>query len=153
MLPFVSATTHSQLSFPVFNVFFSRALGERLRATHPTVIVNSVNPGLAATALTRDAKPSDMPIFMRIMHATIAVTAEVGSRELVWAALAGSERAGSLQGAYIDRCEVREPSDFVLSEKGRIAQDRTFVRGPFLTSDFISNICPSARNRSSCPED
>ncbi|KAL1694372.1 hypothetical protein GGG16DRAFT_47464 [Schizophyllum commune] len=110
----------------LFNVFFSRALGERLRATHPTVIVNSVNPGLAATALTRDAKPSDMPIFMRIMHATIAVTAEVGSRELVWAALAGSERAGSLQGAYIDRCEVREPSDFVLSEKGRIAQDRTF---------------------------
>ncbi|KAI5828740.1 NAD(P)-binding protein [Schizophyllum commune Tattone D] len=110
----------------LFNVFFIRALAERLRSTHPTVIVNSVNPGLATTTLTRDAKPSDMPISLRIMHATIAVTAEVGSRELVYAALAGSERAGSLQGAYVDRCEVREPSDFVVSEKGRIAQDRTF---------------------------
>lgn len=88
---------------------------------------------------------------MRIMHATIAVTAEVGSRELVWAALAGSERAGSLQGAYVDRCEVREPSDFVLSERGRIAQDRTFVRSLFLAGHFISDIYLSARNRSDRP--
>ncbi|KAL1730027.1 hypothetical protein EV714DRAFT_211911 [Schizophyllum commune] len=129
---------------PVFNVFFTRALAERLRSTHPTVIVNSVNPGLATTTLTRDAKPSDMPISLRIMHATIAVTAEVGSRELVYAALAGSERAGSLQGAYVDRCEVREPSDFVVSEKGRIAQDRIFVSSLHLSELLFTDARPSA---------
>ena len=111
----------------MLNVLFVRALNERLRATHPTIIVNAVNPGLCATSLMRNA--SDAPLAMRIRMAILSVSAEVGSRELVWAALAGSEQAGSLRGQYISRNAVVEPSDFVLSERGRIAQDRTWVSG------------------------
>ncbi|KAL1715272.1 hypothetical protein EV715DRAFT_275984 [Schizophyllum commune] len=105
----------------LFNILFTRALNERLRATHPTIIVNAVNPGLCTTNLTRNA---DIPWDMRVRQAVLSVSAEVGSRELVWAALAGSEQAGSLRGQYISRNAVVEPSDFVLSEEGRVAQDR-----------------------------
>ena len=109
----------------MLNVLFVRALNERLRATHPTIIVNAVNPGLCATSLMRNA--SDAPLAMRIRMAILSVSAEVGSRELVWAALAGSEHAESMRGAFCSRNLVREPSDFVLSEDGRIAQDMNWV--------------------------
>ncbi|KAL1683389.1 hypothetical protein EV122DRAFT_201666 [Schizophyllum commune] len=110
---------------PVLNVLFARALNERLRHTHPTVIVNSVDPGLCSTSLFRDE--GRITIGMRLMNALFAVSAEVGSRELVWAALGGSEDADAMRGAFVARHEVRQPSDFVLSERGRIAQDRTWV--------------------------
>ena len=74
-------------------------------------------------------KPEEMPLGQRLMFATLSVSAEVGSRELVWAALAGSEQAGSLRGQYISRNAVVEPSDFVLSEEGRVAQDRIWASG------------------------
>ncbi|KAL1696864.1 hypothetical protein GGG16DRAFT_120509 [Schizophyllum commune] len=105
------------------NVLFARALNERLRQTHPTIIVNSVDPGLCSTSLSRNMKPEEMPLGQRLMFATLSVSAEVGSRELVWAALAGSEHAVSMRGAFCSRNLVREPSDFVLSEDGRVAQD------------------------------
>ncbi|KAL1742110.1 hypothetical protein HDZ31DRAFT_43983 [Schizophyllum fasciatum] len=104
----------------VYTVLFPRALNERLRATHPTVIVNAVDPGMCATTINRDT-PS---LGIRIAYAVFSVSAEVGSREIVRAALGGSERAESLRGAYISRGVVREPADLVLSEQGRIAQDR-----------------------------
>uniref|UniRef100_D8Q4Z8 Uncharacterized protein n=1 Tax=Schizophyllum commune (strain H4-8 / FGSC 9210) TaxID=578458 RepID=D8Q4Z8_SCHCM len=113
------------LTCPVLNVLFARALNERLRHTHPTVIVNSVDPGLCSTSLFRDE--GRITIGMRLMNAILAVSAEVGSRELVWAALGGSENADALRGAFVARHTVRQPSDFVLSERGRIAQDRTWV--------------------------
>ncbi|KAI5892399.1 NAD(P)-binding protein [Schizophyllum commune H4-8] len=108
----------------LLNVLFARALNERLRHTHPTVIVNSVDPGLCSTSLFRDE--GRITIGMRLMNAILAVSAEVGSRELVWAALGGSENADALRGAFVARHTVRQPSDFVLSERGRIAQDRTW---------------------------
>ncbi|KAL1688646.1 hypothetical protein GGG16DRAFT_115763 [Schizophyllum commune] len=108
----------------LLNVLFARALNERLRHTHPTVIVNSVDPGLCSTSLFRDE--GRITIGMRLMNALLAVSAEVGSRELVWAALGGSEDADALRGAFVARRTVRPPSDFVLSERGRIAQDRTW---------------------------
>ncbi|KAL1744190.1 hypothetical protein HDZ31DRAFT_82855 [Schizophyllum fasciatum] len=120
----VDSTTRYQES-KLCNVLFARALNERLRPTHPTIIVNSVDPGLCSTGLTRAVK-DDMPFGMRMTHALLSVSAEVGSRELVWAALGNSEHAESLRGAYIGRCTVREPSDYVLSEAGRIAQDRNW---------------------------
>ena len=122
---------------PVCNVLFARALNERLRQTHPTIIVNSVDPGLCSTSLSRNMKPEEMPLGQRLMFATLSVSAEVGSRELVWAALAGSEHAESMRGAFCSRNLVREPSDFVLSEDGRVAQDMNWV------SDFSSNWCVS----------
>ena len=115
--------THSS----VCNVLFARALNERLRQTHPTIIVNSVDPGLCSTSLSRNMKPEELPLARRLMFATLSVSAEVGSRELVWAALAGSEHAESMRGAFCSRNLVREPSDFVLSEDGRVAQDMNWV--------------------------
>lgn len=119
----------------LFNVFFTRALNERLRPTHPTLIVNSVNPGLAESSLRRDMDESALPWSMRLIHLFLTVSSEVGSRELVWAALGGRERAEALRGAYIDRCEVREPSDFALSEEGRIMQDRVWREIVEVTSE------------------
>lgn len=52
----------------------------------------------------------------------LARTTEVGSRTLVHAALAGDQE--TMQGKYLNKCNVEEVSDYVISEEGRVVQDR-----------------------------
>lgn len=71
-------------------------------------------------------------------------SAECGSRVFVWAALSGEEegsgegerdgeegRRDELRGAYISSARVDEPSDYIVSEEGRSAQDKIWVRNFF----------------------
>ncbi|KAH9478463.1 Short chain dehydrogenase sol3 [Psilocybe cubensis] len=51
-------------------------------------------------------------------------TSEQGSRQFVWAAIGGEERKDELRGAYISLAQVTEPSDYILSEEGKFAQDK-----------------------------
>lgn len=57
----------------------------------------------------------------------VARTAEEGSRQLVWAALAKSSEEDSMKGVYVTSMEVREPSDFVVGEKGKEFREELFV--------------------------
>lgn len=61
------------------------------------------------------------------MEVALARTTEEGSRQLVWAAIGHEEKKDELRGAYISLAEVSEPSDFVLSEQGSVAQDKIWV--------------------------
>ncbi len=55
----------------------------------------------------------------------IARTTEVGSKTLVNAAL---ERANQdVHGKYLNKCHVEEESDLVISEEGKVLQDRLWV--------------------------
>lgn len=50
----------------------------------------------------------------------------------MWAALATDEQAksgyeGKIQGAYVSSMAVTEPSDFVISAKGKEAEERVWV--------------------------
>lgn len=57
---------------------------------------------------------------LTIAKALIARTTEVGGRTLVHSAAAGGES----HGQYMSECKVKEPSTFVRSEEGTIAQKR-----------------------------
>ncbi len=55
----------------------------------------------------------------------LARATEMGSRTLVHAALDGANR--DVQGKYLNRCQVEEESDLVISEEGKVIQDRLWV--------------------------
>lgn len=60
------------------------------------------------------------------MEKALALTAEEGSRQLVYGALA-EDVVGDMRGAYVSAVSVVEPSDFVISEEGGKVQDRLWV--------------------------
>lgn len=76
---------------------------------------------------------------MWLMDLTIGRTADDGSRVFVWAALGAEEKRDELRGAYVSLCQVNEPSDYVVSEDGKIAQDRIWVcfSGPLTIRRFF----------------
>lgn len=65
------------------------------------VVLNSINPGLAYTALTRNAT-GKMWLYMKIIRALMARTSEEASRTLVHAANCGPES----HGLYFTNCDV-----------------------------------------------
>jgi retinol dehydrogenase-12 len=62
-----------------------------------------------------------------LMEKAIAYTTEEGSRQIVYAAIANEDKKNEMQGAYISLSKITEPSDFVISEEGKHAQDRLWV--------------------------
>jgi hypothetical protein len=72
-----------------------------------------------------------MVVFDYLMERAFAFTTEVGSRRLVWAALAYPDQPDKLRGEFSSDCKVMEVSDYVLSAQGAKAQDRIwFVWSP-----------------------
>jgi hypothetical protein len=106
----------------VLNVFFVRALNARLPPSTP-LIVNAVDPGYCYSELRRGLT-GFMIVFDYLMERALAFTTEVGSRRLVWVALAYPDQPDKLRGEYSSGCEVQEVSDYVLSAQGAKAQDR-----------------------------
>ncbi|KAF9485551.1 NAD(P)-binding protein [Pholiota conissans] len=105
----------------LLNVFFVRALNERL--VHKSVVVNAPNPGFCYSGLRRNFSGIVVTPLVWLMEVILARTTEEGSRQLVFAAI-GNEGKDEMRGAYISMSEVNEPSDFVISEEGRVAQDK-----------------------------
>ncbi|KAH9479748.1 Short chain dehydrogenase sol3 [Psilocybe cubensis] len=103
-----------------------------------SIIVNAVNPGYCYSNL-RSTYTGPRAWFDWFMERVLARTAEEGSRQVVWAALGcdesenaaggGSarqrtrEREAKMKGAYISNASISEPSDYVIGEEGRKAQD------------------------------
>lgn len=62
-------------------------------------------------------------IFVRIVELLLARTAEEGARQVIWGAVATPPESqgglDSLRGAYVSLAKIEEPSDFVISEKGK----------------------------------
>ena len=113
--------------FTVLNVFFVRELTKRLPANSP-VIVTAVNPGYCKSQLRRHL-PFPVNIFDRILEAFLARTTEEGSRDLVWAAVSGAGREFELRGGYVSSANLKEVSDYALSDEGAVVQTRLWVRG------------------------
>ncbi|RDW56706.1 hypothetical protein BP6252_14027 [Coleophoma cylindrospora] len=78
-----------------------------LAATRPVietgVVINYLNPGLTKTELSRDTGLVSR-VMVGIMRATLARTAEIGSRTLLHAAVVGKEG----HGKYISECDIKE---------------------------------------------
>ena len=108
----------------MLSIFFTRGLSEGLY--DKPLIVNAVDPGFCHSALTRNAKGLGK-WFIELMKVLLARTAEQGSRQLIWACIGGKDNIDQLRGAYISSMQVREPSDFVVSEEGKRAQTKLWV--------------------------
>lgn len=104
---------------------FVRELNRRLALS--AIIVDAVNPGYCYSELRRGFTGLKA-VFDWLMEKTLALTAEQGSRQIVFAAIGGGEYADHLRGAYISRSDVVDPSDFVLSKEGEEAQHKIWVR-------------------------
>jgi retinol dehydrogenase-12 len=114
---------------PVLNVFFVLELTKRLPANSP-VIVTAVNPGYCRSQLKRNL-PSNERIIFGAMDVLLAHTTEEGSRQLVWAAVGGAGRESELRGGFVSNSDLREVSDYVLSDEGAAVQTRLWVHNTF----------------------
>lgn len=90
-------------------------------SSSPKVILNTPNPGLCHSELSRDVKGIQRVIVDGFL-AILARTTEVGSRNFIAAAAAGDES----HGQYISECVVTEPSKFVRSEEGKKIQEKVY---------------------------
>ncbi|KAJ6590425.1 hypothetical protein DFH09DRAFT_1139361 [Mycena vulgaris] len=106
----------------LLNVFFIRALNAHLPPATP-LIVNAVDPGYCYSELRRSLT-GIRAVLDYLMERLLAFTAEEGSRNLVWAALAHQADPDKLRGEYVAVSHVQEVSDFVLSAQGAKLQDR-----------------------------
>ncbi len=71
---------------------------------------------------------------MQKMREELAFTTEEGSRQLVYAAVGSPDNEEKLRGKYINLSEVVEESDFVISEDGKIVQDKVWVSNSSLSN-------------------
>ncbi|KAJ6598434.1 hypothetical protein DFH09DRAFT_1131771 [Mycena vulgaris] len=106
----------------LLNIFFVRALNTRLAPTTP-LIVDAVSPGYCYSELRRSFSGVRAVVDF-VMERLLASSAEVGSRQLVWAALAHQENPEKLRGEYIGLSQIEEVGDFALSAEGLKVQDR-----------------------------
>ncbi|OJA16309.1 hypothetical protein AZE42_03380 [Rhizopogon vesiculosus] len=101
----------------LFQVAFARELAARLPSPTP-LVVTAVNPGLCHSSIMRNAKNSLFGIFFAVVKWLFARTTEMGSRNIVYAALATNEQA--MHGKYMSGCEVVEECDYLLSAEGKV---------------------------------
>ncbi|KAF4607506.1 hypothetical protein EYR38_001578 [Pleurotus pulmonarius] len=103
----------------------------------PSITVNCVDPGFCYSELRRDL-PFGIRMVTQFFEKIVARTAEEGSRQLVWAALAKSSEEDSMKGVYVTSMEVREPSDFVVGQKGKEFREELFTD----TLNILSEVDP-----------
>ena len=80
-----------------------RQLASLQSANDSDVVINLVNPGLCKTELARNA-PIWLWAIIAIMRLLLGRTAEEGSRNLLYAAIAG----GASNGKYVSACQIQE---------------------------------------------
>ncbi|QPG75374.1 hypothetical protein FOA43_002727 [Brettanomyces nanus] len=80
------------------------------------VTIDLVNPGFCKSQLGREVNSWIFSLGQLIL----AISAEAGSRNLVFAA----SRDATYNGNYVSYCELTQPSDFVLSDEGKKVQER-----------------------------
>ncbi|KAK2590689.1 Short chain dehydrogenase/reductase dmxR8 [Conoideocrella luteorostrata] len=100
----------------LLEVLAVRAIAEQSPADKFPVTINTVNPGLCHSELSRESPGWGFWLMRQI----IARSAEAGSRNLVHAASKGAES----HGQYVTDCEVSEPAALATGEKGKIVQDK-----------------------------
>lgn len=94
------------LSYPVsklLQLFALREIADKTANKTPFVTVNTLNPGLCYTDLTRSATGTTY-YMMKVMRALLAWTAEEGSRTLVHATTVGPES----HGVFISGCKLKK---------------------------------------------
>ncbi|KIJ64227.1 hypothetical protein HYDPIDRAFT_28664 [Hydnomerulius pinastri MD-312] len=130
------------LDSKLLNVFFVRALQNRLLSTTP-LTANAVNPGFCYSSLRREFYEKPLTnMIMCVWEKLMAWTSEQGSRQLVYAAIAERDKEDHMKGAFVSKAEVVEPSDFVLSEDGKRMQEAVWSE----TVEILTKEAPQLRS-------
>ncbi|KAK7039386.1 WW domain-containing oxidoreductase [Favolaschia claudopus] len=108
----------------LLNVFFVRALNARIPPSTP-IVVACLNPGFCYSELRRDIS-GPVAAASWLMEKTLAFSAEVGSRSIVWTAVSHQQDPHVLRGQYVNDFKVQEVSDEVLSSEGAKVQNRSW---------------------------
>lgn len=101
-------------------IWIVRELTNRM-STNDAVIVNCVSPGFCRTDLFRHAA-FPLNYIVKLILRLLGRTSEMGSRTLLAAASADRQS----HGQYMDNCVMRDPSQLVLSEEGKVLQRRIY---------------------------
>ncbi|KAK0443712.1 uncharacterized protein EV420DRAFT_1277835 [Desarmillaria tabescens] len=108
----------------LLNVLFAQALQLHV-PSFPAITVNSVTPGLCFSNI-RSGAPAKEAEHLQKIREELGFTTEEGSRQLVYAAVGSLDDEEKLRRKYINRSEVVEESDFVISKDGKIIQDKVW---------------------------
>ncbi|KAJ3556542.1 hypothetical protein NM688_g1967 [Phlebia brevispora] len=126
----------------LLNVLFTRALSDHLPPTVP-VIPTVINPGYCRSTIRKRLSDTFLSsIGFAIMDRIIGRTTEQGARQLIWAALGPDGKEGRhvkwLRGSYVSTQQIQEPSDFVMSREGAVAQNKIWEE----TLQVLSKLSP-----------
>ncbi|KDQ11369.1 hypothetical protein BOTBODRAFT_35450 [Botryobasidium botryosum FD-172 SS1] len=118
----------------LFNVLFTRALTAHVGPSFP-VVIDTVDPGFCYSSIRNDISSGlVMGPTMFLMEKLFALTTEVGSRQLVYAALAG--KPDEMRGQFVSFSQTREVGDFILTEQGKQAEEKLWANTVKILSDF-----------------
>ncbi|KAK7689994.1 hypothetical protein QCA50_006636 [Cerrena zonata] len=125
----------------LLNMLFTRALAAHLEPTS-NIIVNTVTPGLCRSDLARNLPPNP-----RLeAQLPLARSSEEGSRQLIWAAIgpenATAEEAKKLHGQYVHNTEIKQPSEWTISDEGKVVQEKVWNE----TVEILSKVSPSLKD-------
>ncbi|KAF9258503.1 short-chain dehydrogenase [Marasmius fiardii PR-910] len=110
----------------LLEVMFIRSLQSHLRASSgPAITCCSVSPGFCHSELTREAS-GEAAERIRKMKETVALSAEEGSRQVLYAAIGDRDKEELFKGGYVAFLSVQEVSDFILSDEGRKAEEKVW---------------------------
>ncbi|PBK94494.1 short-chain dehydrogenase [Armillaria gallica] len=115
---------HRYSDSKLLNVLFARSLQHHVPSS-PAITVNSVTPGFCFSDLGSGG-PVEETQRLQKMREEFAFPTEVGSRQLVFAAVGSLDNEEKLRGKYIHLSKVVEESDFVISEDGKIVQEKVW---------------------------
>ncbi|KAG2097553.1 uncharacterized protein F5147DRAFT_583476 [Suillus discolor] len=107
----------------MLQVAFMREIAARLPSPTP-LVVTAVDPGFCHSSLQRELEKYRLlrMIVSFVKWLLRARTSEMGSRNIVYAALATD--AQDLHGKYMSSCEVVEECDYLLSAEGKVFSER-----------------------------
>ncbi|KAG1809102.1 uncharacterized protein BJ212DRAFT_1528640 [Suillus subaureus] len=129
----------------LFNLFFVRALTDRLQTITPLSAV-AVNPGFCYSQLRRvwyeQPTFSFAKIALAIHERLLAWTPEQGSRQLVFGAVGGRDNEENVKGGFVSCGGLVEVADFVLSDEGRKMQDTVWKETIDILSGVSDKIAP-----------
>ncbi|GAA6009759.1 hypothetical protein JCM10207_004183 [Rhodosporidiobolus poonsookiae] len=86
----------------------------KLPSVQGKVVLNTVNPGLTKSSLTRE-----MPRPIAALVGVLARATADSAKNYLWAALTDTDALEPEGGAFVSLCKVIPPSKFVLSNEGR----------------------------------
>ncbi|KAG1738024.1 hypothetical protein EDB19DRAFT_1852582 [Suillus lakei] len=139
----------------LLNVFFVRALTDRLQCTTPLSAV-AVSPGSCHSQLRRSwyeqTTFSFVKIAVAIWERLLAWTSEQGSRQLVFGAVGGRDNEENMRGGFVSRGRLVEVADFVLSDEGHKMQDTVWNETVDILNSVSDKIAPIVKDYLEVPD-